>query len=129
MVTLISRRWIAMLALASALLGVCMTLLIASPPKAHAGLSPYCNNILYGPWGACWGEHRQHYATYGWGDEGRVCVWSSWNYGGGASTSYLCSSGAGAGVYNPYPETYFFYPGITNQTGGYNRLHGVAYTP
>jgi hypothetical protein len=125
----VHHRWSAMLALAGTVIVMCVAFLFASAPKAEAGLSAYCNNIVYGAWGACWGAQRNHYATYGWGDDHSVCVWSSWNYGGGPSTSSACSSGPGVGVYNPYATTYNFYPAINNNAAGNNRLHGVAYQP
>lgn len=105
-----------------------MAVALQSPSVAEAGTSPYCNNQNLGGWGWCAGAKRTLYATYGWGDQHSVCVYASQSEGGGGTT-YKCSGGSGQGVYNPAGVTAYLYPKISNNAGGSNTVHGVAFQP
>jgi hypothetical protein len=104
-------------------------LLAGAPSQANASLSNYCSNQTLGNHQACWGAPRTMYATYGWGDQHSVCVWVTTTNGGGPYGGFACSSGPGAGAYQPAPFTSYFYPTIENNATGSNLVHGVAYQP
>ena len=109
--------WLATMFAASAMLAA-----VALPAQADASTSSYCGGWK-NPWEACNGAQRWLYQTYGWGDQGAVCVLiAGW-------TGANCSSGAGAGVYSPQLSSDVNgYPRIMNNTGGNNYVHGVALT-
>ena len=108
------------LAAACAVLAMAAAVTQASPAKAST--STYCGGSL-GGYLACTGEKRWLYQTYGWGDQGSVCV-SIVEY-----PVYACSAGAGSGVYSGnVGSNVFKYPYIRNNIGSPNFVHGVALT-
>lgn len=120
----ITRRSKAMLVLGGLLLGVCMTLLLGSPPTAKAGVGTYCNPAKEPAWETCWsGGPRGAYELYGWGDEHIVCIRAY------SLPEQACSSGPGQGVYDPLRETVYSYLLIENHAPGAGWVHGVVYEP
>jgi len=94
----------------------------ALPSLAEASTSTYCGGTL-GGYKECFGNSRMLYQAYGWGDQGPVRVgitfWTGWS----------CSSGAGSGVYSQATQTNVAaQPGIRNNMGSVNNVHGVALT-
>jgi hypothetical protein len=69
------------------------------------------------------GASRMLYQTFGWGDQGGVCVAIS------PVTGLSCASGAGNGVYSAalYEDMNLF-PYIYNNASGPNYVHGIALT-
>jgi hypothetical protein len=121
MVTAISRRAKLGLVLMGSLCALALGL-ISGPAPAQAAWSNYCVG-WQGGYGYCDGAQRLLYQTYGWGDQGRVCVAVQRGY------SQNCSSGAGQGVYSPVWGPGHFFPFISNNTAGANFVHGVALQP
>lgn len=121
MSTAISRKAKLSIALMGCLCALALGL-ISGPASSQAATSSYCTGWL-GAWGNCSGAARVLYQTYGWGDQGKVCVSiNGWGY--------QCSSGAGVGVYSDrYPGNWYNNPSIANTTGGSNFVHGIALQP
>ena len=116
--------------MASVVLALCLSISAGVSTSAQAATSPYCNNLTLGGWGYCAGAPRTHYATYGWGDQHSVCIYSAvGSPEAGPSTTVKCTGGPGQGVYNPYGITTYWYPKIENNAVGSNTVHGVAYQP
>lgn len=121
MTTAISRRMRLGLVLLGSILALTLGL-ISGPASAQASVSNYCGGWL-GSGKLCEGAPRYLYQTYGWGDQGAVCV-SVVHWMGPT-----CSSGAGAGVYSGQIGTNVWaVPWIQNIAGGANFVHGVALT-
>jgi hypothetical protein len=96
--------------------------LISGPSAAQAATSGYCTGWL-SP-GTCEGAARWLYQTYGWGDQGAVCVAVNSGY------PTVCSSGAGAGVDSPrLGSAQWLKPLIINWAGKQNFVHGIALQP
>ena len=117
----LSRKTKATLVLMASVLALTMGLL-SGPASAQASTSNYCTGWLGGG-SICEGAPRQLYQTYGWGDQGSVCVsvvlWMG----------PTCSSGAGAGVYSgQISSNVYATPWIKNNIGGSNFVHGVVLT-
>lgn len=127
------KRWMR-LALVPLVVMLAMTLVTsaASPSKADASYSAYCNNqTLVGttfPNNFCWGAPRETYQLMGWGDHGPVCI-SMGGYGGGHGAYTSCSGGKGAGVYTPTFGPIWAYPIISTVNAGPNLVHGVVFQP
>lgn len=121
MTAVLSRKLKAPLLLAASLL-VLILGLISGPASAQASTSNYCGGWLSAG-KICEGSARYLYQTYGWGDQGSVCV---------SVVLYMgptCSSGAGAGVYSgQIGSNVWATPWIQNNSGGSNFVHGVALT-
>lgn len=96
--------------------------LIAGPASAQASTSNYCGGTLSS--GAyCFGATRWVYQTYGWGDQGGVCV-GIFGY-----PSEACTNAANTGVYSAnLGSNVWAQPFIHNLPGGSNVVHGVALT-
>jgi hypothetical protein len=107
---------------------LCLAVLLGSPGTASASESPYCGNQTLGAWGICTGGQRTVNALYGWGDQHSVCVLYGATEGPGGF-SQACSGGGGQGVYDPLGSTGYLYPKISNNSGGANTVHGVAFAP
>jgi hypothetical protein len=131
MAELIGRRTKAILALGTALVAMCLTVLIAPPPGAQAeGWTNYCNNqtlagkgVGYYAW-VCQGAPRTLNGLMGEGDQHSVCVWDL------ADTSAMCTTGPGAWVYNPGDSGWdLTNPIIENQASTATVVHAVAWTP
>ena len=121
MTTVLSRKAKSTLVLMASVLALTLAL-IAGPASAQASTSNYCGGWLGGGQ-SCEGSARYLYQTYGWGDQGSVCV-SVVGWMGPT-----CSSGAGAGVYSgQIGSNVFAAPWIQNNSGGSNFVHGVALT-
>lgn len=92
------------------------------PAAAQASTSNYCGGTLNtGGW--CLGAERWLYQTYGWGDQGGVCV-SVFE-----ATAIACTSAANTGVYSPNAGSNVWKrPYIRNNVSGANNVHGVALT-
>ena len=94
----------------------------AGSAAAQASTSPYCGGVLAGSHG-CYGAARWLYQSYGWGDQGGVCVAVGYGY------ELACVGGPNNGVYSPaagsnvWSAPYIFNPGPVN-----NYVHGVALT-
>lgn len=111
--------------LTMALIGAMLALsvgLIAGPASAQASTSNYCGGTLSGrAW--CGGATRWLYQTYGWGDQGGVCV------AVGEYPSLACTNAANTGVYSAnLGSNVWAQPLIQNNTGYANNVHGVALT-
>lgn len=108
--------------LAAGLAFAALAAAVIQPKAANASTSPYCGGNKAG-WEACTGGIRWLYQTYGWGDQGSVCV-TVVGY-----PVYACSSSAGSGVYSGnVGSNVYAYPYIRNNTPGSNYVHGVALT-
>lgn len=121
MVNALNRKVRLTLTLVGAMMALSVAL-IAGPASAQASTSPYCGGIQ--PYEAgCFGAARWLYQTYGWGDQGGVCV----TYRG--APQWLCSFHPGEGVYSPNAGSNIWSePGITNISLVNNYVHGVALT-
>jgi len=118
------------LLLAGALLALCLTFLVSSPPKASAAESNYCYGFSAGFYQKCVGQPRSLNALYGSGWNHSVCIWASSGSGGNSvAGSTTCSSGPSAGTYNNSMGYAYYYPVIQNNAAGANTLYGVAYRP
>lgn len=100
-----------------------------SPQAEAVSWSPYCNNQTLGGSASgnayCYGAYRTLHAEYGWGDQHSVCVFDMYNAG-------RCSSGPGAGVYNPTDASVYWVnvaPAIYNNAAGWNVVHASAEVP
>jgi hypothetical protein len=94
--------------------------LFAGPSAAHAETTTYCGGNLPGQY-YCYGAKRWLYQTYGWGDQGGVCVWIV------EYTGKSCSSGAGNGVYSArFGSDVHQLPAIGNAIWSTNFVHGIA---
>lgn len=94
----------------------------SGPASAKASVSNYCGGWL-GASKQCVGAGRYLYQTYGWGDQGPVCVSITYHMGP------TCSARAGDGVYSgKLPVNVYSGPWIQNPTGGANYVHGIALT-
>jgi hypothetical protein len=96
--------------------------LITGPASAQASTSSYCGGTLSSrAW--CAGATRWLYQTYGWGDQGGVCVAVS------GYASLACTNAANTGVYSAnVGSNVWTQPTIQNNTGYPNYVHGVALT-
>jgi hypothetical protein len=100
---------------------VALGIAVAQPATADA-YTEYCGGWKSGGQ-ECWGGARSLYQTYGWGDQGPVCVSISGYFGPS------CSSQAGAGVYSGAMWTNVWAtPWLKNNSGGNNFVHGFAFT-
>lgn len=121
MTNALTRKAKAGLVLIGAVLALTLSLM-SGPASAQASVSNYCGTWLGGGQ-ICEGAARSLYQTYGWGDQGSVCV-SVVGWMGPT-----CSGGAGAGVYSgQIGSNVWAIPWIKNNTGGSNFVHGVALT-
>ena len=121
MVTAISRKARLSLMLLGSLCALTLGL-VSAPAPANAAVSYYCTGWLNGG-ASCWGAQRLHYQTYGWGDQGAVCV-AVGGWGG------RCSSGPGVGVYSDRAAfSMNVNPFIANSSAKANFVHGVAFQP
>jgi hypothetical protein len=107
------------MALAAALVALCLALVLILPSGAKAAESPYCGGWL-GGLQSCWGAPRTLWGVQGWGEQHSVCVGTS------AYVNTACSSGGGHYAYAPQP-TQYVYPWIQNQGGGNNLVQGIAF--
>lgn len=96
--------------------------LIAGPAAAQASTSPYCGGTLAsGGW--CFGAARWQYQTYGWGEQGGVCV-GIFEY-----PTRACTQAANTGVYSAdVGSNVWQQPYIGNNVPWSNYVHGVALT-
>jgi hypothetical protein len=118
------------LLLAGALLALCLTFLVSSPPKASAAESNYCYGKNLSGYSRCVGVARNLNAVYGSGWNHSVCVWASpESYGSVIAGTSTCSSGPSAGTYNNSMGYAYYYPVIQNNAAGANTVYGVAYRP
>jgi hypothetical protein len=94
----------------------------SQPATAAASTSEYCGGWK-SSWQECGGARRPLYQTYGWGDQGSVCVAvAEW-------TGLPCSSGAGSGVYSAKLNSNVnAIPWIKNNSSGNSFVHGIALT-
>lgn len=94
----------------------------AGSAAAQASTSPYCGGTLaVGQY--CLGANRWLYQTYGWGDQGGVCVAVF------AYTQNACTTAANTGVYSAsLPSNTWAMPYIRNNVNQPNYVHGVALT-
>lgn len=121
MVTAFNRKARLTLTLVGAMLALSVAL-IAGPASAQASTSNYCGGTLNG--GAyCFGAARWVYQTYGWGDQGGVCV-GIFQY-----PSMACTQAANTGVYSAnLGSNVWQQPYISNNVPWSNFVHGVALT-
>lgn len=95
--------------------------LLSGPAPANAAVSNYCTG--WQPVGGyCVGADRWLYQTYGWGDQGGVCV-AVYEY------PRACTFSANTGVYSPKSPVLWTRPIIWNNHNGSNFVHGVALQP
>lgn len=118
----------AILALGAAVLAMCLTFILDSPPSAQASQSNYCYNVTLPGEGVCTGAKRKLDAVWGQGTEHSVCVWASW-YSNPQSPfpgQQLCSSGGGQAVFNGSMGEDQFYPFIWEHAPGAGTVYGIA---
>jgi hypothetical protein len=122
MTTALNQRARLLLMLLGSLAALCIGM-TSGPDSAHAATSTYCTG-WQNPGGFCSGAPRTLYQTYGWGDQGGVCVAPHLGWPRG------CTSSAGTGVYSPrLSQPSYLNPYIANNSGGANFVHGVALQP
>lgn len=96
--------------------------LTVGPAAAEASVSNYCGG-WQAPFGECSGAPRAMYQTYGWGDQGGVCVGIEY-WGTAACTPY-----ANTGVYSwNVGQNVYSRPWMRNNSSVNNFVHGVALT-
>lgn len=94
----------------------------AGSAAAQASTSNYCGGTL-GSGGWCFGTARWQYQTYGWGDQGGVCV-GIFEY-----PTRACTQAANTGVYSASTGSNVWQqPYIGNNVPWSNFVHGVALT-
>src|SRR5690349_6082713 len=110
MTTALNRRARISLMLVGCLVALSLGL-ISGPAAAQASTSTYCTG-WQNPGGFCSGAVRTLYQTYGWGDQGGVCVAVHLGWPRG------CTSSAGTGVYSPrLSSPSYLNPYIANNSG------------